>query len=143
MKRSDAIRSLSQDHQHALAVALSLRRAEDADEAARVFLRFWEAEGRDHFRVEEETLLPMWGRLGTVDDAMAARLAREHLAIRTRALSLQARPELDEARELGRELADHVRFEERELFNAIERDLGDAKLAELATAVEAAGLSRA
>jgi hemerythrin-like domain-containing protein len=143
VKRSEALQSLSRDHQHALAVALKLTRAEDAEDAARAFLAFWRTEGRKHFRVEEEVLLPGWFRLGAVDEAGIARLGREHLEIRAAALAMAEQPDLDEVRALGRRLTDHVRFEERELFELIERDLGEKKLQQLAQAVlEAEGGGR-
>ena len=68
-------------------------------------------------------LLPSWAHLGTVNQTAASRLAHEHLEIRAAALELAERPELELVRDLGQRLADHVRFEERELFGLIEDDL--------------------
>jgi hypothetical protein len=48
---------------------------------------------------------------------------------------------IEQARELGRLLHDHVRFEERELFPLIEAALDAAGLAELAAEIETAGTS--
>ena len=48
---------------------------------------------------------------------------------------MEREPALDAAHALGEELDAHVRFEERELFPAIERDLDDEALAILARAV--------
>lgn len=135
MKRSQALVALSRDHHKALAVAQKLRRVEDAPEAAALFQAYWEQHGAGHFRVEEEVLLPTWAQLGEINHEAAARLAREHLAIRTAALKLVEQPELDLARDLGQLLADHVRFEERELFGLIEKDLGPSELELLARAV--------
>jgi hypothetical protein len=135
VKRSEALRSLSRDHHKALSVAQQLRRATDGKQAAALFQPFWEEHCRIHFRVEEEVLLPTWALLGTVDDAGASRLAREHLAIRAAALELIERPDLELAHDLGESLAGHVRFEERELFGLIEEDLTDAQLERLAQAV--------
>lgn len=55
MKRAPALQPLSHGHQHALAVAVMLRRADatGAAEAARAFTHFWHAEGQAHFRDEE------------------------------------------------------------------------------------------
>lgn len=136
MKRSQALVALSRDHHKALAAAQKLRRGEDAGEAAALFQTYWEEHGADHFRVEEEeVLLPSWARFGKIDHEAAARLAREHLTIRTAALNLVEQPELDLARDLGQLLADHVRFEERELFALIEKDLRPSELELLARAV--------
>lgn len=139
MKRSDALRPLSRDHHQALRVAQLLRRAEDPDEAASVFLQFWRGEGSRHFQIEEEVLLPLWGEYGTVDEAAAARLFREHVAIRQVAASLETgAPSIEQVRALGEQLADHVRFEERELFALIEADLAEENLERLAQAVSEA-----
>ena len=101
-----------------------------------MFLEFWKAHGRRHFRIEEEVLLPCWALIGTVDEHAAAQLSREHLAIRSAAAAIEARaPSLDQLHELGAKLAAHVRFEERRLFVLIEEDLGSDRLSRLATAV--------
>ena len=138
MKRDEALRSLSRDHHRALVVAQRLRRADDAQAAAAEFGEFFEGKGQIHFGIEEQVLLPRWAELGSVDAAAAARLAAEHLSIRTHALELAAAPTLEAAHALGEELDAHVRFEERELFPAIERDLDDRALTTLAEAVAAA-----
>jgi hypothetical protein len=135
MKRSEALRSLSREHHQALTIAQELRRTDDPERAAARFHEFWRREGALHFRIEEEVLLPTWELLGTVDAEAAARLAREHLELRTAALALGDEPPLAAVRELGDNLAAHVRFEERELFPLIEADLGAAQLELLARAV--------
>lgn len=136
MKRSEALRSLSRDHHQALVIAQRMQRTDDAAEAAAAFLEFWTREGERHFRIEEEVLLPLWASLGNVDDEAAARLSREHLAIRSAALELASQtPPSARLHALGAELAAHVRFEERELFPLIEEDLAADDLERLARAV--------
>src|SRR4051794_11976580 len=76
MKRHPALQQLSRDHQDALAVALELTRATEAtarDARAR-FLDYWRAEGREHFRQEEQVLLPAFARVGDPDDPIIARV---------------------------------------------------------------------
>jgi hypothetical protein len=65
MKRSEALQPLSRDHQHALAVALKLRRATDAaaQEARDDFIAYWREHGALHFRVEEDVLLGLVQRV--------------------------------------------------------------------------------
>ena len=60
MKRHPALESLSGDHHHALVVAQRLKRPTDstAADARAAFLQYWQADGREHFREEEEVLLP-------------------------------------------------------------------------------------
>jgi hemerythrin-like domain-containing protein len=141
VKRSEALQSLSRDHHQALSVALKMRRADDAAEGAAAFAGYWEGHGKIHFRVEEEVLMPIWARLGNVNEAAAARLAREHREIRAAALALTDGPELGDVQALGEKLASHVRFEERELFEMIEQDLESHDLETLARAVSEAEAS--
>ncbi|HVW47394.1 MAG TPA: hemerythrin domain-containing protein [Solirubrobacterales bacterium] len=139
MKRAEALRPLSREHLVALLAAKKLREAEDLTAATRDFLEFWDEEGRDHFRIEEEVLLPGWAAWGDLDRPGVARMLEEHLAIRREALRLAAGElTLTEVHALGDLLHDHVRFEERRLFVAAEAALDDAALARLAVAIELA-----
>lgn len=139
MKRAEALRPLSRDHLKSLLAAKRLRNATDAAEASQTFLDFWETEGQHHFRVEEEVLLPGWALHRAVDRAAVARMLEEHLAIRRGALrAASEEASLEELRDLGRLLDDHVRFEERELFPMVEEALAPEDLDRLAVAIERA-----
>jgi hemerythrin-like domain-containing protein len=139
VKRAEALRPLSREHLEALLVSKKLREADDLEVAAEAFLDFWVSDGRAHFRVEEEVLLPGWAMHAKVDPAEVHRMLDEHLSIRREALRLEAgEATLEDARALGNLLHDHVRFEERQLFPRIEADLDDADLSRLAAAIEAA-----
>jgi hemerythrin HHE cation binding domain-containing protein len=131
MRRSAALTPLSHDHQHALAVAVWLRRADDAGTgpALERFSGFFDTEGRAHFRIEEDVLL---GAIGPDDAEWAAAVARvreDHEAIRAAADELPRGPA--GARALGRRLHDHVRFEEQVLFGLLERRLSEDALERL------------
>jgi hypothetical protein len=84
MKRHPTLQQLSRDHQLALAVALELTRAVEATApAARArFLNFWRAEGRQHFRQEEEILLPAFARRGDPRHPIVARVLTDHVELR-------------------------------------------------------------
>ena len=139
MKRAEALRLLSRDHHAALVAAKTLRDAAEPEPARRAFLEFWREHGALHFRVEEEVLLPGWALHAEVDRSAVARMLEDHLTIRREALRLeQVDVPLEEIRELGTVLADHVRFEERELFGLIEEALDPQALDRLATAIEKA-----
>ena len=135
MERHPALEHLSHDHHHALVVAQRLKRATDAtDTSARAgFVEYWEAEGRAHFREEEEILLP--GCAGFVDPAepIVARVLTDHVRIRhlADAVGGMDRPGLGVLLELGAQLEQHVRREERELFPLIEQSMPDAELGRL------------
>jgi hypothetical protein len=122
MKRHPALVPLSRDHHHALVIARLMRRASTrtAPEAARAFLAHWEAAETLHFRLEEELLLPAYAAHGEPDHPAIVRTLVDHMLIRRDAAQLAATPPLELLHDLGTRLADHVRFEEHELFTLIE-----------------------
>jgi hemerythrin-like domain-containing protein len=135
MKRSAALQQLSRDHHHALVVAQRLKRADSrsAREARETFSAYWRTDGRKHFREEEEILLPTCA--GFIDAAhpLIAAVLTDHVRIRHLAAGLEGLedPALPALHELGLELEQHVRREERELFALIEEALPDSVLGEL------------
>lgn len=133
MKRHPALAPLSRDHQHTLAVAQRLRRAtpDSASQAAAAFLAVWDLEGRQHFRVEEEILLPAYASHGDPGHPAIIRVLLDHMNIRSDAERLSAESSLQTLHRLGERLASHVRLEERELFPLIEESLPDAQLSAL------------
>ncbi len=151
MKRHVALHPLSQHHHFALIQVWEMRRAVEAPAAKRAaalraaagkFVRFWKRAGAQHFREEEEVLVPAYGRHTRLDqDARVARLLREHAQIRDQVARLEAVlavPSADDATlgevvpALAQSLHDHVRFEENELFPKIEQTLSEQELTELA-----------
>ena len=140
MKRSSALAPLSRDHHHGLFVAQQMRRATDrsAPEARSAFLAFWEAEGRTHFRVEEEVLLPAFSRHGPGDHPAIVQLLVDHVEIRCRVDDLRAEPgePLELLHEIGDRLHRHIRHEERVVFPMIEEALPETELSELAGRVQ-------
>jgi hemerythrin-like domain-containing protein len=135
VKRSDALSPLSRQHHQGLFAALKLKRADAATaaEARAAFVEFWEREGRDHFRVEEELLLPAYARHGAHDHPAVVRVLVEHVDLRRRGGDVAASddPDPDELRELGERLERHIRHEERVLFPLIEEALPADELARL------------
>lgn len=141
MKRSEALKPLSREHHHALFVTKEVRDADEsgADQARAALIGFWRDEGSLHFRIEEEVLLPGSGLPGPDEDAEVSRMLSDHLAIRRRMARVEAgEGDLAELKDLAGFMRDHVRFEERELFPRIERELDAEELLPLAAAIEAA-----
>jgi len=139
MKRSPELRDLSVDHHHGLVAARSLRWAADGRvplaKAVAAFRRTWREAIQPHFRLEEEVLLPEFARAVPADDPLIVRTLVEHVALRRAVHDLEASSgerQLDLAREVGRALDDHIRFEERVLFPRIEAALAGEGLARLA-----------
>lgn len=119
MKRHPALQPFSRDHNVGLVYA---RRLERGDSIGEEFARLWQDELDSHFD-DEETLL---GPLAT--DELSARLVAEHGAIRALASDLASADLV----ELGRRLGEHIRWEERVLFPAIEATASQARLRQLA-----------
>lgn len=142
MKRSEALAILSRDHHQALVVAQKLTRV-DADTAAATrtrFLEFWEREGRSHFRLEEELLLPAYAAYGDARHPLVLQVLGDHVAIRAQVARLNVQPDttVETLREFGAMFAAHVRLEERELFPIIEDAIPADELLELAHELERA-----
>jgi hypothetical protein len=136
MKRSSALAPLSRDHHHALVVAAQLRRVTPftAEPARDAFLRYWRDEGGQHFREEEEILLPAYGRHANPHHPLIVRVLCEHVAIRALAAIVgEPAPPIAILQDLGLALSDHVRLEERSLLPLIEQTVPAAQLERLAS----------
>jgi len=136
MKRVAALRALSDDHHSALVLA---RRCERAAEEG-VWQAVWRhvqdafaAHLEPHFRIEEDHLLPGLEAIG--EPALAERIREDHAALR--ALRDEAAPTAETVGELGGRLEDHVRFEERTVFESTQHRLPEATLRAVAEACEA------
>lgn len=146
MKRSPELRDLSEQHHYALAAARTLRLAAEGGQelaaAVEEFSRIWETEIQPHFRAEEGVLLPELARVVGDDDPLIVRTLVEHVRLRRliRELVTAVEPRRREAAaEVARELHDHIRFEERQLFPAIEAACAGEALAALGRALHALG----
>src|ERR1700722_20862601 len=132
MKRHASLHPLSQHHHFALIQALGMRRAAEApvekrqaaiERQAEKFVAFWHKTGQQHFREEEEILLPAYARHTRLDeDAEIMRLLADHAEIRAVAKDFEERraQKLEIPAEamahLAKLLHDHVRMEENIIF---------------------------
>src|SRR5215471_1741993 len=88
MKRHKSLYPLSHDHHHALVQArqLNLASAQTAQnasrEAAEQFVAFWEDDLQNHFRQEEEILLPVLEKYAPQECAEIRETLRQHSEIR-------------------------------------------------------------
>jgi hemerythrin-like domain-containing protein len=142
VRRSEFLQALSREHHQGLYVALQLIRAtpDTQEEARRAFLEFWRSEGRQHFRIEEEILLPAYARHRPVDEPAVVRVLTDHIELRRLATDVgdEQTASVDRLHELGIKLQRHIRHEERTLFPAIERALPDGERQQLAEELERA-----
>ncbi|MCP2039478.1 hemerythrin-like domain-containing protein [Neisseria sp. HSC-16F19] len=110
MKRHPALQDFSREHHTALSLANRIRKQPQADHQADIERH--RDELLQHFDAEEQQFLPYWPQLPI---ALQQRFAAEHAELRR----LLAQTPADAA-QLAELLTAHVRFEERELFNAIQ-----------------------
>lgn len=121
MKRSPILQPLSREHHSALTLAKACERAARSGDASQVesacqrAIQAYSEELEAHFQIEEQSLLPLLQS----QDTLAQRTLAEHRQLRSLLNDLRC----DDANALasfGRRLAEHVRFEERILFAALE-----------------------
>lgn len=145
MKRSPELVFLSREHHVALELALRLRRATQADAEAvrRAAVEFWECDGQQHFRQEEELLLPALAAGTSTADPDIERVRIDHADLRSRFSNLSAGPGVgpEALRQLGQRLQDHVRFEERTLFERAQTELDPQQLAAIGREGPARGIN--
>lgn len=139
MKRDLSLARLSRDHHVALVVARRLNRAteSDAEDARDAFLTYWQRDGREHFRQEEEILLPGFARFGDPDTPVVAAVLVDHVRVRALAVEITSGTvDLELLHALGALLERHVRREERELFPLIEAAVPQYELQRLAALLD-------
>jgi len=130
MMRHPALEPFSRDHNVGLVLARHLQDAsagpDQAADAVRQFREAWVSELMDHFAEEERLLIPL------ATSEHGARLLREHRQIAAVAdcLSDSNLPSAS-LHEAGIALEEHIRWEERELFPALENSLSESQLSEL------------
>ena len=140
MKRHATLAPLSRDHRRELVQARRVLTAAagDADErlaAADAYIASFFSETVAHFRREEEELFPLYVRHAG-STPLLERVLREHMQLHGLAHTLRSEIAASDVtpetlRELGDLLQEHVRIEERELFEEIQRLVPAAELAQL------------
>jgi hemerythrin-like domain-containing protein len=140
MKRHQSLYPLSHDHHHALVQALTLDKAGTGGdqavirEAAARFADFWESGLQRHFAQEEQIVLPLLAKYKAADAAEIRETLDQHSAIAKLIGVLNEklmRPETIEASllsNLAESLRRHIRYEEGELFPAVEASVPEEEL---------------
>lgn len=136
MKRHPSLASLSRDHHHALVLARDARRpAPDDIRDPPAFIadlkRRFEEDLAPHFAIEERELVTRSLEHGEPLAAHAARILADHDALRGMLAALEPASLTAQREAFGGRLEEHVRFEERVWFPALEEHLGSEVLARL------------
>ncbi len=141
MKRHQSLYPLSHDHHHALVQALNLDQAGAGGdqaglrEAASRFADFWRSDLQRHFAQEEQIVLPLLAKYKAADADEIRETLEQHSAI-ARLIGelnekLARKEEVVEARlltNLAESLRRHIRYEEGELFLAVEASVPEEEL---------------
>jgi hemerythrin-like domain-containing protein len=143
MLRDKSLIPLSRQHQHALALCVRLDRAMQAGE---VDLKAWQAEIQQqfeteiaiHFAAEEQELFPAASRFPELQP-LVDELVADHGFLRDY-FSRAAARSLDplSLADFGRKLAEHIRKEERQLFEGLQKVMSPEDLASLGAALDEA-----
>jgi len=142
MRRDPALIPLSQQHHDALALCVYIERAAksghlDLSHWNREVAAAWQAEIRWHFQAEEEIVFPAAQKLAA-SQALVAELLSDHAQLRTWFIAAEAgQLSPDDLLRFRQLLHDHVRKEERWLFEPLQSALGAAALAAIGTALQA------
>ncbi len=129
LKRHEALKPLSKDHHHGLLLCWKIREGRKKQiETRRIKAYtdfFFNSQLRPHFKFEEEEIFVLLGQ----DHPMVKKAKADH----SRLEQLFKQDEhLDRAlTEIEKELEEHIRFEERVLFNEIQRETSEEKLENL------------
>ena len=126
MKRHPDLLQLSREHYTALKLARDARRAAESGAAgdvaalARRVVQVFAVELDPHFCVEEQGILMLLAQAG--EHGLVARTLADHAELR-RLASLLATPTAETLLRFAELLGAHVRFEEREVFEAAQARL--------------------
>jgi hemerythrin-like domain-containing protein len=125
MLRDPTLIPLSHQHHNGLALCVLLRRslaqdstAENIARLARRVIDRYELELTNHFEIEEQVLFPACGALPLIETLVA-----EHRAMEAFVGQLRSAPTAELLEQFCQLLSAHIRREENELFEEIQRSL--------------------
>ena len=127
IKRSKELVPLSRDHHEALSfvwkIKQGIRSGISTDSIAADCNWFFQNKLKDHFRTEEEE----FSKIMPLDHPMMVKMLDDHRAIENKIKQLNEFPSVYGLERLAQIITYYVRYEERELFNEIERRSRDKK----------------
>jgi hemerythrin-like domain-containing protein len=138
MLRVRSLIPLSHQHHNGLALCVLTRRSLAADSSeenvaklARRAVERFEVELANHFEIEEQVLFPACGAMPIIED-----LVREHRALEGMIAGLRAVPSAGLLEEFCGLLSSHIRREESELFEKVQRGLSREQLDALGVEID-------
>jgi hemerythrin-like domain-containing protein len=145
MWRDPSLHPLSHQHQHGLALSVLIDRGlkadpsdKKADELAGKVAATWDVELQGHFRVEEEILFPAVEPL-LEPSGIVADLIGQHRRMEALIRSIgeaSGPPRIELLTEFGSVLSNHIRTEERQLFEQIQARLSKDQMAALGKQID-------
>jgi hemerythrin-like domain-containing protein len=135
MKRIQELQILSEDHHHGLVLARKAKKtgtAADKNDVHRVWLEVeqkFKTELDNHFRIEEKYIAPYLESCG--ESELVQQLLDEHKTIRA-CVDKNSSRTASALQRFGELLENHIRFEERELFETAQEKLSPEELADIA-----------
>lgn len=139
IKRVEEMQHLSREHHHGLLLSWKIKqgvsKSVDSERIASYVDWFYKKFLTDHFEIEERWVFPVLGAA----DPLVKRALKEHRQIER----LMAHEEKDYSHllEFADLLNDHIRFEERKLFNKIQDIASQDELSEIESRHNADGVS--
>lgn len=126
LKRHEALRPLSKDHHHGLLLCWKIREGRKKQVGTKRIKAytdfFYGSQLRPHFNFEEEEIFVLLGE----DHPMIKKAKRDHQRLEQ---LFKQEDQVDRAlTEIEKELEEHIRFEERVLFNEIQQEVSEDKL---------------
>ncbi|MDA1010145.1 MAG: hemerythrin domain-containing protein [Chloroflexi bacterium] len=147
MERDERLLRLSREHHHGLVMALRIERELPAADVGAMqalygdLVRFWSAGLLPHFGAENECLLARIALRSDPGLRHAGRLQRDHREMEDLVEAMAKARTPDDRRSalsrFGVQLRDHIRWEERELFEWIQDELTSEEMDEIGSYLEA------
>lgn len=129
LKRHIALQPISREHREILSFCLNIekgiKKGASIQDMQAYSYWFWTHHLEKHFMIEEESLFPLMEK----EDPLIQKAMKDHFEITIHFRSTEYSNNL--LRELGQKLHDHVRFEERVLFQSIQSGVSEVKLNKL------------
>lgn len=129
MKRIDELKELSREHHAALLMARHCIKLNEANDQHikklwSGVLAFFNTDLEPHFRIEESCIAPVLKKTG--ENQLCNRLLSEHATLRE--IIGNKNPVLADINSFGTILKNHIKFEENELFDHIQRSFSPQQL---------------